>query len=182
MSSRDDVAARVPVESRVVLTLIVLVAAGAAGARGRAPDLESFIACRASAQAYNAFALDFASHAERAREWGWKKVKIEGALLDVYELGRPITVHGHETTRVAFSGSGVVALLAKPAAAELARTLGLSAVHRGPTSEVWGKLVRSDVDRAGSVSVKTRVEISVSSSESFPGVTLAGCSYTTEVE
>jgi hypothetical protein len=146
------------------------------------PDLVKLITCGAPMKEYQAFAQDFAQHPERSGSWGWKEVAPAKGLLKVYSLATPISVFGATATRIAFSGSSIVAFVARPAPA-LAKKLGLEPVFRGPTSAIFGKTVHAsqEVDKASGMTISEKISLSVSTSPDFAGVTLAGCSYALDV-
>lgn len=146
------------------------------------PDIVKFIQCKATAQEYNAFAFEFADDEKKAKQWGWKKGKARRGMLSVYTLSKPITVYGERTSRIAFSGTGIVALLAASRAPALVQELGLAPVHQGSEAKVYGKTISSSKEKVGDQLITSLRQVSLSTSTAYPDATLVGCSYQVSFE
>lgn len=156
-------------------------------------DVRDAIECRLDAPAYNAFALALNGEEKLAARRGWKPVKSANFLLAEYDLPAPIAVAGaYSTRRIAFTASGVVAVLdladpsvvARPAQVENA--LAAEGLPQGAATfrKFLGERVLRDVtDPVDGDNYRARTVIarSVSNVTTHPGKTLYGCSYKIEM-
>ena len=70
------------------------------------------INCHIDAPTYNSFALAIVGEDKLAARLGWRKIDNDNPFLAEYELPKPELITGHwSTSRVAFSSSGVLAIL-----------------------------------------------------------------------
>jgi hypothetical protein len=167
------------------LAAVLCLGAGAGPAAAKkngpaAPDLRGLITCDRTNADWMAFATAYGQPGAAAA-WGWRKTPLGTGLLEAYALKEPVSVFGEKVTKIAFSGSGVVAVLAEGALPRLVRELKLQPFVNGATAKVFGHEVRSTVDKAGDTTIVAKVSLSASTSADYPGVVLAGCSYTVEV-
>jgi hypothetical protein len=65
---------------------------------------------------------------------------------------------------------------------ELADKLGVAAVVASPEKFLGEKVVVEKSEEDGGITLKTRIALNVSTVDSHPGKTLAGCSYQIEVQ
>lgn len=170
-------------------------------------DVRDAIACRLDAPAYNGFAMAVAGDDALAAKLGWKPVKSGNFLMKEYELPAPIVVAGeYSTRRIAFTSTGVLAILDQPDPAVVARkekiengmpTEGLidTLVASGKVTRAQaeaeikfhkflGERVISDVTDPASGNhfrARTRIALNVSNVATHPGKTLYGCSYKIEL-
>lgn len=171
-------------------------------------DVVDAIECRLDAPTYNGFALGLNGEEKIAGKRGWVPVKSENFLMNEYELPAPITVAGrYSTRRIAFTSSGVVAILELADPAVLARQQGIeNAVDPNPVIAAMiasGKATRQEIEAATksrkflgekilvdrtepataeeSFGTHTVIGLNVSNVASHPGKTLYGCSYRIEV-
>lgn len=170
-------------------------------------DVRDAIACRLDAPTYNGFAMAVAGDDALAAKLGWKPVKSGNFLMKEYELPAPIVVAGeYSTRRIAFTSTGVLAILDQPDPAVVARkekiengmpTEGLidTLVASGKVTRAQaeaeikfhkflGERVISDVtDPANGdhFRARTRIALNVSNVATHPGKTLYGCSYRIEL-
>jgi hypothetical protein len=170
-------------------------------------DVRDAIACRLDAPTYNGFAMAAAGDDALAAKLGWKPVKSSNFLMKEYELPAPITVAGsYSTRRIAFTSSGMLAILDEPNPETVARkeqienTMGSDGlvdalVASGKVTRAQaeaeikfrkflGERVVSDVtDPADGdhFRARTRISLNVSNVTSHPGKTLYGCSYKMEL-
>lgn len=166
-------------------------------------DVRDAIACRLDAPTYNGFAMAVAGDDALAAKLGWKPVKSGNFLMKEYELPAPIVVAGeYSTRRIAFTSTGVLAILDQPDPAVVARkekiengmpTEGLidTLVASGKVTRAQaeaeikfhkflGERVISDVTDPASgdhFRARTRIALNVSNVATHPGKTLYGCSY-----
>jgi hypothetical protein len=140
------------------------------------PRLADLISCRGTMQDWRDLAGAYHDPAIQA-SWGWRAVKVGDGLLEAIALRDPIVVFGEKVARVAFSGSGVVALLQHKTLQALVKELKLEPVVQGQAARIFGKTVQSTTEKLGDGTLKTTISLSVSTSESYPGLVLAGCSY-----
>lgn len=170
-------------------------------------DVRDAIACRLDAPTYNGFAMAVAGDDALAAKLGWKPVKSGNFLMKEYELPAPIVVAGeYSTRRIAFTSTGVLAILDQPDPAVVARkekiengmpTEGLidTLVASGKVTRAQaeaeikfhkflGERVISDVTDPASgdhFRARTRIALNVSNVATHPGKTLYGCSYRIEM-
>lgn len=170
-------------------------------------DVRDAIACRLDAPTYNGFAMAVAGDDALAAKLGWKPVKSGNFLMKEYELPAPIVVAGeYSTRRIAFTSTGVLAILDQPDPAVVARkekiengmpTEGLidTLVASGKVTRAQaeaeikfhkflGERVISDVTDPASgdhFRARTRIALNVSNVATHPGKTLYGCSYKIEL-
>ncbi|TPN47895.1 MULTISPECIES: hypothetical protein [unclassified Mesorhizobium] len=145
-------------------------------------DLAALIECRADVPAYNGFALWLAGEPGAADRLGWKEVPSGNPFLRQYQLPAPVHVFGRETGTVVFTATGPMAVLDGIVAPDLARQLSIPATVSTPDKFLGEKVVAESTEDTGGVSLATRITLNVSTVESHPGKTLAGCSYALDVK
>lgn len=173
-----------------------------------AVDVVDAIECKLDAPTYNGFAMALNGEEQIAKKRHWVPVKSGNPMLNEYALPAPITVAGtYRTSRVAFTSSGVLAILDLADPAPLAREQGIANAAdpkaladslresgEAPPPEFLAMMARSNkflgekvvVDRveppaAGeSFGIHTRITRNISTVTSHPGKTLYGCSYRIE--
>ena len=163
------------------------------------------IECRLGVPTYNGFAGDIDEVASHRR---WRKVKTGNPFLLEYELPAAIAVAGdYRTRRVAFTASGIVAILDLADPAVVARTEGIeNAMDPSPfldAAAASGQFPRAEIDaqvqfrkflgervvseitepatEPGGYGVHATVSRSIFNVTTHPGKTLYGCSYTIEL-
>lgn len=166
------------------------------------------IDCRLDVPSYTAFAMAVGGKDGIARQRHWKKVASRNAFLSEYELPGAIVVGGaYSTRRIAFTASGILAILdvADPAviarAEQIDNTMSAeplidAIVASGAASRAQAeaeirfrkflgeRILHDHTDRAlagedfGSHVVVAR---SVSNATTHPGKTFYGCSYRMEI-
>lgn len=141
-------------------------------------DLPALIQCQAGVEDFHALA-PILEDPLKAVALGWRPLPQANLFMTEYVLTTPIEVFGHPSDRIAFSGSGIVAVLDLPDPRPLARQLELETGVDTPSKVMFGREVRSDdvVDAATGTTLIESVILSVSNVTSHPGKTLAGCSY-----
>ena len=144
-------------------------------------DLAALIECRADLSAYTGYALWLAGDPGAASTLGWKEVPSGNAFLRQYQLPAPAHVFGRETETIVFTASGPMAVLEGIAAPDLARQLDVPAMVSSPDKFLGEKVVAESIEDSGGVSLATRITLNVSTVDSHPGKTLAGCSYAIDV-
>ena len=153
-----------------------------ATARTEPPDLAALIECRGDLGQLGALAPTLEDPL-KAVALGLQPLPQANMFMSEYRLARPIRVFGHDTDHIAFSGSGVVAVLDLPDPRPLAKQLALETAVDTPDKAMFGKEVRSEEARdpvTGKVLIDSAV-LNVSNVSSHPGKTLAGCSYSLDV-
>jgi len=145
-------------------------------------DLAALIECRADVPAYNGFALWLAGGPGAAATLGWKEVASGNPFLSQYQLPAPVHVFGHETASIVFTATGPMAVLEGIAAPDLARQLDVPATVSAPDKFLGEKIVAESTEDTGGVSLSTRITLNVSTVDTHPGKTLAGCSYVLDVK
>lgn len=171
-------------------------------------DIVDAIECRLDAPVYNGFALALNGEEKIADERGWVRIRNKNFLMNEYELPAPIVVAGHYSTRrIAFTSSGVLAILDLADPALLAREQGIdNAVDPSPLIEAMiasGKATPREIEAAPrsrkflgekilvdrtelpalgeSFGARTVIGRNVSNVTTHPGRTLYGCSYRIEL-
>jgi hypothetical protein len=157
--------------------------AGKEDAAIAAPDLSALIECRREVPDF--LALDPAVRDPlKALALGWKPLPQANPFMTEFELARPITVFGHATSRIAFSGDSIMAILDLPDPRPLAHRLDLETGIDTPQKAIFGKQLR-DTEQTDPASGQTLIQaiiLNVSNVASHPGKTLAGCSYNLDTE
>lgn len=195
--------------------LAVLAALSPASAHAAEPefdpasvDVVDAIECRLEAPAYNGFAWALNGEDKLAERKQWRKIESANPFLSEYELPAPITVAGHYVTRrVAFTSTGVAAILDLPDPNVLGTELGIAnelsadpmiealvASGKATRAEIeaeitfrkfLGQKVLSDTQKPPegdeSFGFHTVISLNVSNVTSHPGKTLYGCSYKMEL-
>jgi len=170
-------------------------------------DVRDAIACRLDAPTYNAFAMAAAGDDAQAAKLGWKPVTSSNFLLKEYELPAPIVVAGsYSTRRIAFTSSGILAILDEPDPAVVARKEKIENAMGGDglvdALVASGKVIRAQAEAeikfrkflgervisdvtdpadGDHFRARTRIALNVSNVTSHPGKTLYGCSYKMEM-
>lgn len=145
-------------------------------------DLAALIECRADVPSYNGLAFWLAGEPGAAKALSWKEVPSVNPFLRQYDLPAPVHVFGRETGTIVFTATGPMAVLDGIAAPDLARQIDVPAMVSTPDKFLGEKVVTESTEDAGGVSLATRITLNVSTVESHPGKTLAGCSYALDVK
>jgi hypothetical protein len=142
--------------------------------------LEDVISCKIDVPSYNGFAFWFHDNKDAHKQYGLTPIK-GGAnpFLSEYRLAKPITVFGQTTNHIAFTNSGLLAVLSGVTAAQMADQLD---VRDG--GDFMGKYLaervvsadRIDDDEIDLHGVK-RITINVSTVSTHPDRVFVGCGY-----
>lgn len=97
-------------------------------------SLDDALNCRLTAPQYTGFALSISDEDGIAAQRQWRKVKSANPFMNEYELPNPVVVAaGHETRRIGFTASAIVALIDVADPTDLARGEGIeNAMDAGP--------------------------------------------------
>lgn len=170
-------------------------------------DVGDAIACRLDAPTYNGFALSVAGDDGIANERHWTAIKSDNPFLSEYDLPAPIVVAGrYSTRRIAFTSTGIVAILDMSDPAIVARDEHIeNAMNADPMIDAIvaaGKATRAHVEAdikfrkflgervisevtepvaAQNWRAHTVITRNVSNVTTHPGKTLYGCSYKIEL-
>lgn len=166
------------------------------------------INCYLDVPTYNGFAFAVAGEDDLAARRDWRKIETGNPFMSEYELPSPIVVTGHhETSRIGFTSSGIVAILDVADPEVIAREEGITnAMDPEPLIDAIaasGKTTRAQVEKEitfrkflgervmvdvtepaadgddfGTHTTITRI---VSNVTTHPGKTLYGCSYRIEL-
>lgn len=175
-----------------VLTLALLLAASVQADGGPEDDIDpsslalaDIIACKLKdVPTWNGFAFWFYDNAEAKRHYGMTAVKSGNPFLSEYRLAAPIAVFGRTTDRVAFSNSGLMAVLPDVAPQALAKELGVTPIIDVP-GKYMGERTIIDAPFDGGSSAfqgRSRISLGVSTVTTHPGKVLAGCSYRIDIK
>jgi hypothetical protein len=165
--------------------LVVLTSPVTAGAEDFGPaslDLATLIECRADVPTYNGLALWLSGEPGAADRLGWKEVPSGNPFLRQYQLPAPVHVFGRDAGTIVFTATGPMAVLDGIAAPELARQLSVPATISTPDKFLGEKVVAESTEDIGGVTLSTRITLNVSTVDTHPGKTLAGCSYVLDVK
>ncbi|NLR98574.1 hypothetical protein HGP17_17285 [Rhizobium sp. P38BS-XIX] len=150
-------------------------------------DLAKLIECTTyDVPSYNTFGmwLTGPESATAMKQFGITELPSRNPLLREFQLAAPVNVFGRQTTRIAFASSGPLAVLDEPDPHPLAKTLGVAATVDQPDKFLGAKEIfakKEQMENSDTV-LDTRISLNVSTDNSHPGKTLAGCSYSIEVE
>ncbi|WP_380879136.1 hypothetical protein [Sphingomonas sp. DBB INV C78] len=144
--------------------------------------LEEAIACKLDVRTYNGFAFWLVGSDDGAGTLGWKKIEGGNPMLAEYRLPQPIKAFGTTTDRIALASSGVLAVLPGLPAAEVARALNVENAFPGGAKFLGERIVDEKVVDDADLGMRFTyiVAHSVSTVDSHPGATLAGCCYRVE--
>lgn len=158
--------------------LIAIDPAHAGETKPAAPDLPALIECRAQLSDFRSLAPAL-SDPLKAVALGWKPLPQANMFMTEFELNVPIRVFGHDASRIAFSGDGIVAVLDLVDPRPLAKQLELETAIDTPEKAMFGKEVRGAeaIDAKTGTSTYESAVLTLSTVTSHPGKTLAGCSY-----
>lgn len=150
-------------------------------------DLAKLIECTTyDVPSYNNFALWLTGpeSAKAMRQFGISELPSDNPFLREFQLSMPLTVFGRRTNRIVFTSTGPLAVLDEADPHSLAKQLGATASVDQPNKFLGEKVVLSHKDQqANSDTVlETRISLNVSTVDTHPDKTLAGCSYSIEVE
>ncbi len=167
--------------SRAAAVLFASLLAAAPGLAARQPaakvDLPALVECRAAVRDYGALAFKIAGDPEAAKEMGWVPVEQSNPFLREYRMPNVLKVFGYKTTHVAFASAGLLAILDGVAPEKLAAKLHLTNASPGAGKVMFARTILQQSDDLGT----TTVSLEVSTVDSHPGKTLAGCEYRVEV-
>jgi hypothetical protein len=162
-------------------------------------NITDAINCKIDAPLYFSLAM---SIAEDMKKRGWKKIKSADPFMKEYLLPQPIIVAGMQTDYIAFSSSGIMAVLdladpnvvakaedikndADPAAVFDALQLTLEQIKDIPkTDKFLGQKILTNTiekDTESDVQFHTVIARTISNVTTLPKKTLYGCSYTIEM-
>ena len=110
---------------------------------------------------------------------GWRPLPQANLFMTEFMLNTPISVFGHGTDHIAFTGDSIIAILDLADPRPLARQLELETAVDTPAKAMFGKELRSHEqhDEASGMTLVDSVVLNVSNVSSHPGKTLVGCSY-----
>lgn len=168
--------------SVAALLLAACTCAHAADAPGARPDLAALLECRAREADFAAL-QPVLEDPLKAVALGWRPLPQANLFMTEYELTTPVTVFGHPTSQIAFSGPSVMAILDLPDPRPLAKQLQLEAGVDTPDKVMYGREVLSHdtTDPKTGEPMIESIVLSVSNVQSHPGKTLAGCSYSLDL-
>ena len=164
------------------LLLAACSGAHAANAPAARPDLAALLECRARVADFAAL-QPLLEDPLKAVALGWRPLPQANLFMTEYELTTPITVFGHATSQIAFSGPSVMALLDLPDPRPLAKQLQLEEGVDTADKVMYGREVLSQdtTDPKTGEPMIESIVLSVSNVKSHPGKTLAGCSYSLDL-
>jgi hypothetical protein len=166
-------------------------------------DIVDALNCHIDAQSYNGFAITLDDSDQNWKKRGWKKLQSPNFMMSEYRLPAPIEVTaGYKTDRIAFTSSGVLAILDLADPGVIAKDEQIenqmdpnpmidAIVKSGVASRAevekemtfrkfLGERVivdESETDEKLGMVFHTKIARSISNVTSHPGKTLYGCSY-----
>ena len=142
------------------------------------PDLAALIECR---QRVADFAQIFpASHDPlKSVALGWRPLPASNPFMTEFALLHPITIFGHMTHQIAFSGGSIMAILDLADPHPLAKTLQLTPAVDNADTVMFGRelLSRDTTNPATGKPAIESIVLNVATVHSHPGKTLVGCNY-----
>lgn len=110
---------------------------------------------------------------------GWRPLPQANLFMTEFMLNVPISVFGHRTDHIAFTGDSIIAILDLADPRPLAKQLELETAVDTPAKAMFGKELRSHEqrDEPSGITLIDSVVLNVSNVSSHPGKTLVGCSY-----
>ncbi|GAC1041259.1 hypothetical protein [Rhizobium sp. No.120] len=150
-------------------------------------DLAKLIECTTyDVPSYNNFALWLTGPDSVAamKQLGLSELPSDNPFLREFQLSSPVTVFGRQTNRIVFASTGPLAVLDEADPHSLAKQLGVIASVDQPNKFLGEKVVLSQKDQQenSDTVLETRISLNVSTVNTHPDKTLAGCSYSIEVE
>lgn len=150
-------------------------------------DLAKLIECTTyDVPSYNNFALWLTGpdSAAAMKQLGLSELPSDNPFLREFQLSSPVTVFGRQTARIVFASTGPLAVLDEADPHPLAKQLGVIASVDQPNKFLGEKVVLSQKDQQenSDTVLETRISLNVSTVDTHPDKTLAGCSYSIEVE
>ncbi|MCC4618779.1 hypothetical protein LL965_01295 [Xanthomonas cassavae CFBP 4642] len=146
------------------------------------PDLPALIECRQRIGDFNALAPVLADPL-KAVALGWTPLDQSNLFMTEYTLNTPISVFGHSTNHIAFSGASIMAILDLPDPRPLAKQLDLELGVDNADKVMYGhELVSEDTTnpKTGEAMIES-VVLSVTNVKSHPGKTVVGCGYSLDL-
>jgi hypothetical protein len=171
-------------------------------------DIRDALTCRLDVPTYNGFALTIDDDDQNWKKRGWKKVASPNFMMAEYRLPAPIeVVAGFKTDQIAFTSSGVLAILdvadpniiakpeniankmdAQPFFDELVAS-GAATREQIEAEVKFRKFLgenvlvdTSEVDKELEMTVTTKIARSLSNATTHPGKTFYGCIYRIALE
>jgi hypothetical protein len=141
-------------------------------------DLAGLIECRRELADFHYLAPALVEPLQ-AVALGWRPLPQANLFMTEFMLNTPISVFGHSTDHIAFTGDSIIAILDLADPRPLAKQLELETAVDTPTKAMFGKELRSHEqrDEASGMTLIDSVVLNVSNVSSHPGKTLVGCSY-----
>lgn len=157
---------------------LLLLTSSAANATSLNEQLTTLIECRARMPDFIAMA-PLPETLEDGASRGMIPLPQKNPFMTEFSLAEPITVFGHSTSLIAFSGTGVVAIIDLPDPRPLAHELQMEVGLDTPNKVLYGLEVLNEElepDPSGMRWIES-VVLNVSNVTSHPNKTLVGCSY-----
>lgn len=145
-------------------------------------NIVDLIECKTDVPTYNGFAMWLSSLEAPDHPIDMMKVESGNPFLSQYELAEPVEVFGYETQTVVFTNSGPMAVLDTPDAGAVASKLGIVPAYATKTKFLGEKIITDTTESADGMTWKTKISLNVSTVDSHPGKTLAGCSYRIDMQ
>jgi len=166
------------VNPNLLLSLILL----GSGASAATLDVAALVECRQDVAAHAALTAAVADPLKAVAN-GLQPLPRQNQFMDEFRLATPITVFGHRTERVALAGASIMAVLDEPDPRPLASTLELETGYDADGKFMAGReLVSRDMRDPGTGEAQIEsIILSISTVQSHPGKTLAGCTYSLDL-
>lgn len=180
-----DIACQLPrmsLKSSALLLLSPLLAALPASAAPPALDLVALVECRQDVAAHAALTAALADPLQAVAH-GMQPLPRQNQFMSEYRLASPMTFFGHRTDHLALAGASIMAVLDEADPRPLAAELKLETAYDADGKFMAGReLVSRDVtDPATGEAQIESIIVSVSTVQSHPGRTLAGCTYSLDL-
>lgn len=142
-------------------------------------DWVKMLECRAKFEQYTSFAMGDFQDEKFKKALGIKKVKQANSFIEEYELPKALDIYGYTTNRIAFTSSGVMAIVNEKNPVQLAEKLQLGVEYnRGGKILATKVISETKPENIGGMQVWQKISKDLSTVTSHPDKTLVGCSYT----
>ncbi len=142
-------------------------------------DWVKILECRAKFREYTSFALGDFQDEKFKKSIGIKKIKQADSFIEEYELPKAIDIYGYTTNRIAFTSSGVLAVVNEKNPVQLAEKLKLKVEYnRGGKILATQVISETKPETIEGMQVWQKISKDLSTMPAHPNKTLVGCSYT----
>lgn len=157
---------------------LLLLAGHWSAAAAPRPDLAALIECRQHVADF-AQVFPYSQSPLKSVSLGWRPLPVKNPFMTEFTLLHPITIFGHPTQQIAFSGGSIMAILDLADPHPLAKQLQLNPAVDKADKVLFGRelVSRDTTDPSTGKPAIESIVLNVSTVHSHPGKTLVGCNY-----